>query len=416
MTEHHDMPRLPPPDLEPETIIASPPPRRRPAGYVAVVVGLVAMVGGAVFFARSLGSSSGGEDTPVAAVQRLFDAVSDEDALGVLETLLPSERDQLRGSLQDITRQLGRLGILTSDLDLGAIPGIELDFSGLKFATTELAPDVNSVTVEAGTSTYRVDPAKSPLGGFVRTLLPDEATRVVEGTDDLANEDILFTTIKEDGKWYVSLWYSVAEAARRDSGAPVPRFGDGIAARGESTPEAAVEQFIRAAVLLDVRRLIELTPPDEARALHDYAPLFIGPAEAGAKEARKHYSVEVSKLDLTGRLNGDRALVKIGEVHFAADLPELGISVSYDGECATVRGDFFGTDEPIRQCSAGLAPVAGLPNIAAPDMGFVAVREGGEWFVSPSATVLDGLVAVLKVLKPSDLEMFKKIFMGMSGG
>ena len=417
MTENEGMlPPTPPPNLPPETMVETPGTPRRPAAYVAVVVGLVAMVGGAVFFARSLGSAEGGADTPVAAVQRMFDAIADEDALGVLETLLPSERDQLRESLQDITKELSRLGILSKDVDLGSIPGIELDFTGLTFSSQQIASGVSTVRLETGKSTSRIDPARSPIGDFLRPLLDEEAKEVVEGTDDLSNEDVFFTTVEEGDKWFVSLWYSVAEAARQEVGAPVPPFGNGLAARGAPTPEQAVEEMIRAVVLLDVRRMIELTPPVEARALHDYAPLFIEQAEAGAREARKHYDVEVSTLNLTGRVNGDRALVKVSEIEFDAAIPDLGVSVKYDGECVTIRGEVFGFAEPERQCGAGFAPATGLPGVPTPEIGFVAVREHGLWYVSPTRTLLDGLLGTLRVLDRSDLEMFKKLFLGLSGG
>ena len=416
MTENEGMLPPPPPNLPPETIVETPGSRRRPAAYIAVVVGLLAMVGGAVFFSRSLGSAEGGADTPVAAVQRMFDALADEDALGVLETLLPSERDQLRGSLQDITKELGRLGILSRDVDLGSIPGIELDFTGLTFSSQQIASGISTVRLETGTSTYKIDPARSPIGDFLRPLLGEEASEPVQGSDDLSDEGVSFTTVEEGDKWFVSLWYSIAEAARREVGAPVPPFGNGLAARGASTPEQAVEEMIRAGILLDVRRMIELTPPNEARALHDYAPLFIEQAVAAAREARKHYEVEVGKLNLTGRVSGDRALVKVSEIEFNAAIPSMGVSVEYDGKCVTVRGGFFGSDEPQRQCGEGFAPATGLPGVPTPELGFVAVREGGLWYISPTRTVLDGLLGTLRVLDRSDLEMFMKIFGGLGGG
>ncbi|MGH2794055.1 MAG: hypothetical protein ACRDKG_07090 [Actinomycetota bacterium] len=421
MTDHEGTNpfQMPPAPLPEETLIVSPGPKRRPAAYLAVLIGLVAMAGGAVFFARSLGSVEGGADTPVAAVQRLFDALGNEDALGMLETLLPSERDSLSGPIQDVTRELGRLGILSEDVDLGSIQGIELDFSGLTFSAKDVASGVSVVTLDAGSSTYTVDPARSPLGDFVRGLMPEEANEVIKGSDDLSDEDIAIATIKEGDKWFVSLWYSVAEGARTSLGAPVPPFGNGIVARGEATPEAAVEAFIRSAVLLEVRRLIELTPPEEARALHDYAPLFIDAAESGAREARKHYSAEVSVLKLAGSQTGDRAIVKVDELEFSFSIPELGIAAEYDGQCVTIRGgDFFGSDTPQRQCGTGLGaiPVPGFPQLQQPEIGFVAVREGGEWFVSPTATIFDGLIATLKGLDRNALEMFVQIFGGLSGG
>ncbi len=418
MTEHEGTtPFRQPPDIPEETLFASPPPRRNPATYLAVVIGLVAMAGGAVFFARSLGSAEGGADTPVAAVQRMFDSIEDEDALGVLESLLPSERDVLSDSLQTVTKELGRLGILRDDLDLGSIEGIELDFTGLRFTAEDIASDVSVVTLVGGTANYRIDPARTPLGDFVRRFMSEDEFEVVQGSDTIAGgEEGFFATVKEGDKWYVSLWYSVAEAARRGAGAPLPQFGNGIAADGEATPEAAVEQFIRSAVMLDVRRLIELMPPEEARALHDYAPLFIDAAEAGAREALNHYSAEVSVLKLEGTQTGDTAVVKIGEVEFKAEIPDFGFAVEYDGECVTVKGDFMGLGLPERQCGNSIVPAPGFPAFPQPEIGFVAVRENGQWYVSPTRTVLDGLIAMLKVLERKDLEMFVDVFGGISGG
>lgn len=421
MTEHeNESPTTwTPPPIPEETVVVSQGPKRRPAAYVAVLVGLVAMAGGAVFFAKSLGSAEGGADTPVAAVQRLFDALGDEDALGMLETLLPSERDTLVDPIQDVTRELGRLGILSENLDLGAIPGIELEFSGLRFSAREIASGVSVVGLDAGSVRYSVDPAKSPLGSFVRQFMSEEDNKVQSGSDTLsADDEVSIATIKQGDKWYVSLWYTVAEGARMAAGAPVPAFGNGIAARGAASPEAAVEAFIRAGVLLDVRRLIELTPPEEMRALHDYAPLFIDAAEAGAREARNHYSAEVSVLKLAGTQTGNSALVKVDELEFSFEIPGLGMAAEYDGQCVTIRGGFFGGDTPQRQCGSGLGgvPVPGLPALATPEIGFVAVREGGQWFVSPTRTLLDGLVATLEVLDRKDLDMFVRIFGGMSGG
>ena len=418
MTEHEGTtPFRQPPDIPEETIFASPPPRRNPVTYLAVVIGLVAMAGGAVFFARSLGSAEGGADTPVAAVQRMFDSIEDEDALGLLESLLPSERDVLSDSLQTVTKELGRLGILSDDLDLGSIEGIELDFTGLRFTAEDLASDVSVVTLVGGTVNYRIDPARTPLGDFVRRFMSEDEFEVVQGSDTIAGgEEGFFATVKEGDKWFVSLWYSVAEAARRGVGAPLPQFGNGIAANGEATPEAAVEQFIRSAVMLDVRRLIELMPPEEARALHDYAPLFIDAAEAGAREALNHYSAEVSALKLEGTQTGDTAVVKIGEVEFKAEIPEFGFAVEYDGECVTVKGDFMGLGLPERQCGNSIVPAPGFPAFPQPEIGFVAVREHGQWYVSPTRTVLDGLIAMLKALDRKHLESFVSIFGGISGG
>jgi hypothetical protein len=393
------------------------PPRRRPAAYIAVVIGLLGLVGGAVFFVRSVGSPSSGAKTPEAAVQNLFDALSNEDALGVLESLEPAERDALTGRIQTITRELGRLGILREDIDLGDISGVDLNFTGLKFSTESLASGFSYVKLTAGRSTYSVDPAQSPIGNYLRGFLPRSAAKAVSGSDDLTGQDINFVTVERDGAWYVSIWYSAAEAARRDAGASLPRFGGGVAARGTQTPEAAVEALLRAAAVLDVRRLIELMPPDEAAALHDYAPLFIDAVEAGAVDARKAFSFTIRSLDLSHSGTGDEALVKIDKMSFRFSLPELNISVDYDGTCATMNlGEVFGAPGPQRVCGKGLLPSAQLPGLQRQiDSGFVAVRRDGLWYVSPTRTLLDGFAAMLKALRPADLETFKQFFGAFEG-
>jgi hypothetical protein len=395
------------------TSAAVAPLRRRPAAYVAVVIGLLGLVGGAIFFVRSVGTSADGAKTPEAAVQKLFDALSNEDALGVLESFAPSERDVLTGRLRAITRELGRLGILREDVDLGDISGVDLTFTGLRYQTQSLGTGFSYVKLTAGTSTYAVNPAESPVGDFLRGFLPRSAAKAVRGSDDLANDKIAFATVQQDGSWYVSIWYTAAEQARRDAGAALPTFGEGIVARGTETPEAAVEALLRAAALVNVRRMIELTPPDEAAALHDYAPLFIDQAEAAAVEARRAFSFTIRSVDLSHSGSGDENVVKIDDMSFRLSVPEFGISVDYDGECATLDlGEVFGPSAgPQRICDKGLLPSLELPGLARqPDLGFVVVRRDGLWYVSPTRTVLDAITATLKPLRPADLEAFEQLF------
>ena len=388
------------------------PARRRPIAYLAIVIGLVAMVGGAIFFARSAGQASGAK-TPEAAVQRVFDALGNEDFLGVLEALTPAERSLLNGRTQTVAQELGRLGILRKDLDLGKVKGIDLAFTGLQYQSTSLADGFTAVEIKAGTSTYRIDPATSPLGDFVRGLLSSKAAGVVSGSDDISRDHPVFMAVRQDGSWYVSIGYSMAEQARRDAGAAVPTFGSGVPGRGAATPEAAVDQFLRAAGALDVRRLIELTPPGEAGALHDYAPLFLPDLEKGAKEARSAFSLTIKSLKLSSQPSGDEAVVKIDTIAFRLTIPGAGVVVDFDGECATIKGaeGFLGLGSNGRLCGKDLARSSGIPGFELkPEAGIVAVREGEVWYVSPTRTVLDGLIAILKAIQPGDLERFKQFF------
>jgi hypothetical protein len=404
-----------PPVVPPDPTIlggsyAGEPPKRKPFAYLAVVIGLISLAGGAVFFARSVGTTTGA-GTPEAAVQRMFDSLSNEDILGVLESLHPAERAALSSRFQIMSKELGRLKILSSDLDLGDVRGIDLEFNGLTYRTATLDDGIAAVVVTAGRATYRIEPGDSPLGEFVRGFMTRSGNRVLTGSDDIGSEQPVFVAVRTDGKWYVSIGYSIAEQARRDAGLQPPAFGAGVPARGASTPEAAVEQFLRAVARLDVRRVIELLPAGEAGALHDYAPLFLPEAEKAAARARKQFSFTFRTLDLAADTSGDESLVRVDKLAFGVSIPGLGISADYDGKCFRAEGieDFLGSN-PGPICGKGLSGLSGLPNIPTPKLGIVAVNEGGSWYVSPIGTWFDAMNAIFKALKPSDLETFKQIF------
>ena len=401
-----------PPPAVPAEFAATPPPAasRRPTAYLAVVIGLLAMVAGGVFFVRSIGSDVTGGSTPQAAVEKMLQALSNEDVLGVLEAMPAGERRLFGARLRTLTGELGRLGILRTELDLGDLPGLDLEFSGIRLRSEQLRADLAAVTIVEGRSSYSVDPASSPLGEFVRKLIPPSSLSPVRGSDDLRDERIALATVREGENWYVSLFYSLAEQGRREAGLALPGAGQGVPARGAATAEKAVEELIRAAAALDVRRLIELTPPDEAAALHEYASLFIDDAEAAVREAHTHFRAQLRSLSLSSRASGEDTLVTVDKMDFHLEIPDAGISVDFDGRCATLSGRFFGSDRPERQCglSAGAVPGGDLARL--PRLGFVTVERDGAWYVSPVGTVFDSLIEVLRALKPSDLEMFRRSF------
>jgi len=406
----------PPPPVPGETIWASEPPispgSRKPAAYAAVVIGLLAMTAGAVFFVRSLGSTKG-SSSPQAAVMQFLDAVSKEDMLGVLETMPSSERTLLTTRLEALTKELGRLGVLRADLDLSDLPGIDVEFADVKLRSEELKEGLAAVEILEGRSTYRVDPATSPMGEFVRKLLPKSAFATVRGSDDLADDDVVLAAVQEGDHWYVSLFYTIAETARRGSNLSFPAAGNGIAAHGATTPQGAVDQFIRAAFALDLRRVIELFPPDEAGALQDYAPLFLSNVETLARDAREHFSAKIRELTLTSRESGGEHQVKVRKFDFSIDVPDAGISIDYDGRCATLEGDFFGTDQPVRQCDGGFGGAVPAPPQVYSDAAFTVVERGGSFYVSPLRTTLDTLIGAFKTMTPQILDDIRETFAQM---
>ncbi len=88
--------------------------------------------------------------------------------------------------------------------------------------------------------------------------------------------DWKLATVKRDGRWYLSAFYSIAENAR-DGGADIP--DQALAAPGADTPDGAVQAIFDAVDDLDLEALIAALNPNEAEALQRYAPMFIDEAQ-----------------------------------------------------------------------------------------------------------------------------------------
>ena len=65
------------------------PASRRVALRAALLLGVAGMLAGGLFFARTLVASGSGGTTPTAAAERLFDALAEEDAIGLLKRSRP---------------------------------------------------------------------------------------------------------------------------------------------------------------------------------------------------------------------------------------------------------------------------------------------------------------------------------------
>ncbi|MDQ1374339.1 MAG: hypothetical protein QOJ09_1677, partial [Actinomycetota bacterium] len=402
-------------DLSQHDILPEPQPlvRPKPSRIVALWVGVLALLAGGVFGAVYLAGNDAG--TPEEAVQRMLDAVSNEDVLGVLSALPPSERDPLMDNVPEMANQLKRLGILSEDFSLGKVKGVDLNFTGVRLASNQIGDGVSAVRITGGESSYRVVPRDLPLGTFVTDIIgKDLPAEAQTGANPITSDNPADTivTIKENGRWYVSLNYSIAEAARRSSGAPVPKFGAGLQARGASAPDEAVRELVRAGIALDVQRAIELLPPDEGRVLRDYAPLFLDDAKQAAANAGFH--ADLKALDLDTNRSGSHATVTIKRFDLAFTAGTGTGTVSYDGKCVTLGG----SDVPPGQgrvCPDDPRGPAALRGLASrlPAQGIVVVERNGAWYVSPTRTVLEELVGVLKALQRPDLDGLRDFFQGM---
>jgi hypothetical protein len=383
---------------------------------LGLVVASVAVVAGAAFAAVNV--ASGDANEPTDPVRAIFEAAEKGDAIGMLEQLEPGERDALRAPLVDLVDELNRLGIL-DDASLSELSGYDLEVRDLELAASEVREGVQAVRITGGSSEYAFDPSELPLGPFTLDLTGDPPEETTTGSSDLRSEgpDDEVVVVRRGDRWYVSLGYTIAEAARRQSGLTWEDLGPGVEPEGADSPEDAVRELLSAATELDPRRAVSLLPPGEMGALQDYAGLYLDIVEAGARMARGASSIEMPTLELDADTDGSTALVTIREIELTGSFE--GGSFTYRDGCLEVAAP--GEDD-VRLCgddpeslldeySGMTGEDLDIPEMPAfsfldktPDVGFVTTRVEGKWYVSPTRTLLDSVVAVLRVVEPSDLD------------
>ena len=167
--------------------------------------------------------SSGGAASPEEAVQDMVGSLEQNDLLGVVDVLAPWERDFARQGIDNYLDDAKDNGLLAKDTDLSDVGGYTLTVDGLKVSSEPVNERIANVSLVGGTAHLQSHFDQLPLGAKLLEQLnkandgkgPDD----VSGTTDLADAQLPpITTIKQDGRWYVSLFYSIAESARRDAG------------------------------------------------------------------------------------------------------------------------------------------------------------------------------------------------------
>ena len=212
------------------------PKKKRNVGkFVALGLGVVGLVaGGAFAYSQITGEEQ--SNTPEQAIESLYRAVETGDVIGMAKVLAPGERDVMLDSMVPMMTELSRLDILDKNLDLNKVKGFESKVTDFKATSKLLRPDLAEVRITGGNIRSSFDLKKLPIGDFVRDIVGDTLDQggVETVSDSLVDADggDPIVAQKIGNRWYLSLNYTVAEAARRDSLEPfaVPAKGGGVAA------------------------------------------------------------------------------------------------------------------------------------------------------------------------------------------
>ena len=387
-------------------------------------VGAAAIVAAGAFAVVQL---SGSDNNPEDPVREMLEAAERGDVLGVLEQLAPGERDAVRDGVVELVDELERLEVL-ENADLSALTGYDLSIEGLELASDVVGDGLAHVRVEAGTSRYEVRAKEFPLGDFVRDIVGDNLEDAeTSGEDPLElNDPDFLTTVERDGRWYVSIAYTLAEVARTEAGVALDDLGEGITPAGADSPEDAVRAMVEAGAELDIERMISLLAPDEMGALQEYSALYLDDARDATEDVLSTWEIRLNDLSLSSETDGDESLVKVEELALEATDGETTVTIA-DG-CVGV--DFPGpppgeedyyypqdidlcpgdnpmdalTDTPFGFFFA--SPDIEPPQIGSgqPEGGIVAHQVDGKWYISPTRTGLHNLVAVARILDRQDLD------------
>ncbi len=385
-------------------------------GRLGLIAAALAIAGGGAFAVKTALSDPAGPDSPEEAVSQLFEAVDNDDLFGITDVLLPSERESLIEPSLGFLKQLQRLELVDTDLDPEAQSEFDFTVADLEVSTTAIGDGVARARIIGGTISVEGNSADLPIGD----VITDELNQVTptgllfEQIVDFGEDDLSLVLVEEDGSWYVSLWYSVAEAAREEAGKAAPDFGNGLTPIGADSPEGAVESLVARMVDLDVEGSIGMLDPAEFRALYDYAPLFLGDARDGVEEIRQQaddsgVAWSLDRLDLSSSDGSGRMVVTIDGGAASAQFDGESFSIDVTDGCITALGP--DVDEQFCEGDAidpeledfGLDFFSELSFDAG---GVTVVERDGRWFVSGMPTIIGFYTDLLAEMEPSDIQNF----------
>ncbi len=399
----------------------------------ALIALAVLAIAAVAFATMNAGRSNDGAASPEAAMQKLFDGLSNEDLVAAVDAFLPGEADPIINYTGSIGTELKRLEVLTDSINPQAITGINMEFTDLEFRTEEIAPGFVRVYITNGDAFLDIDQAELPIGDLVLDNLPAQERGALEGdlppeSESMGGDDFYLVAVEDDG-WYLSYWYTVMDAIFTETGYGTPAFGSGLVAVGADSPEAAVEDAFRQLLSLDLEGLVGMLPPTEMRALYDYMPLVMDDYNETVGAFGSFITIDLTSLgtSVSDADNGaKRVKIETFDMAFSSFFLEIDGAISFDGACFDITLNDqsgalseFGAEIPdhINTCDQEVADMLGsgltgvempdfLGDLGAADTGLLAVQEDGRWYLSPTETLGDGLLQGLKVWDRDTLQQY----------
>ncbi len=412
---------------QPETLTAPPRPKRH-GKAIAITAAAVVLIGGGVATYAAVSSSesaAGGSKTPQAAVQKMFTDLHNGDLIGALDDLPPGERAAVSTPFKNAVNQLKRNDVIKPDANLNKVSGVTFSATGLAYAQDNVVVNdhVQVVKLTDGKVTVSGSAAQLPFTeDFIRaigaeTVTGRSGTQTVDIGDEVqrTNKPIRIAAQRVDGKWYPSLFYTIADNATTDDGQQPPNAADAIKAIGASSPDDAVRSMLQALVGGDAQRAIELLAPDEMQVMHDYGKAIIAKSNLhGSSTSLKAITFTDSSVD-----GGTKVTLK--SLQFGGPGGQT-INVQVSGSCLKVSANgqsrsVCGSQilEGIAGSSAGRSLTAAqrtaLTHLFAgiSKVGVITTEHGGEWYVNPVRSFAEVGSTLLAGLQDGDMQALLSI-------
>lgn len=419
-----------------------PQPRRRRSGAISVVVVLVVitLISTAGYIGnRLLVNAVGAATSATGSVERLFDALEDQDwtALGLL--LPPDETYQLAGLLRDSADLQQTLGG-SADTMADQLDGVSIDVSDLSLSSAGIGSDLTKVTIERATIVVRIDgktvesltelipdvpvavvgdiEAGGAIGVTISIDGPEVSYEYRSGSDiDSGGESLVIDgdaqapflmSVRRDGGWFVSPMFTVAQYLAEDSGWEAAD-SSGSEVTYDSPAEAAagfVEGLAETIETSDIDHVANAMGGVEARLLRTYsaginAELESDPDLGSGSDVR--VTVRENDFDITPGENG-QARITISRIGLTVGSNGRSATIDFDSECVRLAAD----DEPDE---VGCISDGGeFSSRLYRSLGhLVAVPEDGGWKISPVATYFDWIGIVARELAGLDADLLTAI-------
>jgi hypothetical protein len=350
----------------------------------------------------------------------MFTDLQHGDLIGALDDLPPGERAAVSTPFKDAVNELKRNDVIKPDANLNKVSGVTFSATGLTYApgNVVVSDHVQVVKLTDGKLTVSGSTAQLPFTrDFMRAVGAGKvASRSGTQTVDIGAEvrrtdkPIRIAAQRVDGKWYPSLFYTIADNATTDDGQPPPAASDTIPAVGASSPDDAVRSMLHALIGGNPRRAIELLSPDEMQVMHDYGKTIV------AKSNLHGSSASLKDITFTDSKVGGGTKVSLKSLQIGGPGGQT-ITIEADGSCLKVSATGQSRTLCGSQVLQGISASSGGMSLTAAQrtalthlfagiskVGVITTEHDGKWYVNPVRSFAELGSTLLAGLQDGDMQ------------